>query len=79
MLIEHHRGMATDARNTLALATALFMLGFLICKATGFRASELTITIPVGFVTFYAFGMHSLINAAYHGRQIAHTLAAAAK
>ncbi len=74
--LDNHRRLTGDARSSLGLATLLFALGFLICKYAGFRLSELTTTMPLGFAVFYGIGMLALLNAAAEAETLVHTFGA---
>lgn len=68
----HHQRLAGHARSSLTLATILFGLGLLICRVSGLHPFELTALFPLGFVTFYGFGLFWLLNAAYNGERLVH-------
>jgi len=71
-IVEHHQKLAGHARESFTLATIMFGLGLLISKASHVHASELTIFVPLGFVTFYGLGLFWLLNAAYNGERLVH-------
>lgn len=71
-VLQGHRSFTAEAFESLVLATLLFALGCLICKYTGFRPSQLTITVPLGFLVFYLLGIAALLDAAVEGERLAH-------
>lgn len=71
LLLEEHRRLAEDARNTFLVATAVFCVLFLMVSGLQLRIAEVPAGLSIAFLTFYALGVFILLDAARHGLRLA--------
>ncbi len=72
VVMNHHQELASLARGSLALATLLFGLTFLLCVVLHLPMRDLTSLLPLGSVGFYGLGLYWLLHAAYQGERLVH-------